>query len=151
MSDLAPLDFRQALQKEGFIVKYPVGTSMLPLLRQSVDSVVISPITSPLEKYDVVLYEKNGHCILHRIISVKNGNYIIRGDNRLYKETDVKAGDMIGIMTGYYRKDKFREVGKSRVYGLYVSLLPVYLPLRRGYIRVRAFLGKIKRRLVKKP
>ena len=34
-----------------------------------------------LKKYDVALYKRGSSYILHRIIGIQNGEYLIRGDN----------------------------------------------------------------------
>ena len=47
----------------------PRGISMLPMLRQGVDSVVLSPLPSRLKKYDLPLYRrKSGQYVLHRVV-----------------------------------------------------------------------------------
>ena len=55
---------------EGQSVKFsPKGVSMLPFIREGKDSVVISPVTEGLKKYDVVLYKRDsGQYVLHRIV-----------------------------------------------------------------------------------
>ena len=54
----------------------PNGTSMLPLLRQGLDSVVLAKPKNAPEKLDIVFYRRsNGQFVLHRAVNVKNGIY----------------------------------------------------------------------------
>ena len=49
----------------------PRGISMLPMLRQEIDSVVLSAIPDRLEKYDLPLYRRDdGKYVLHRILCI---------------------------------------------------------------------------------
>ena len=80
-------DYRSIIKDKGFLVSTIVGISMYPLLRQRKDSVHIVKIDSPLKKNDVILYQRDsGQYVLHRIIKIKNSNYIICGDNQWKKE-----------------------------------------------------------------
>jgi signal peptidase I len=47
--------FEEIIEKDGYLVYTCKGFSMMPLLRQHRDLVVISKITEPLKKYDVIL------------------------------------------------------------------------------------------------
>ena len=57
---------------EGKTVKFsPRGTSMMPMIRQGVDSVILSAVPGKLKKFDLPLYQrKNGLFVLHRIVDV---------------------------------------------------------------------------------
>lgn len=89
----------------GESVKFsPKGVSMLPMLRQGVDSVVISPLPQQLKKYDIPLYQRdNGQYVLHRIVSVENGCYTCIGDNQYSFEKSVRRDQLIGVVTAFYR------------------------------------------------
>ena len=51
----------------------PRGTSMLPMLRPGIDSVVLRPLPEKLKKYDLPLYQrKNGQYVLHRVICAED-------------------------------------------------------------------------------
>ena len=68
MEELVPL-IREVLSNGQSVRFSPKGTSMLPMLRQGIDSVVLSPVTCRLKKYDIPLYQRDdGSYILHRII-----------------------------------------------------------------------------------
>ena len=107
---------------EGKSVRFaPKGTSMLPMLRQGIDSVVLSPLKGKLKKYDLPLYRrKDGSFVLHRI--VKAGDiYTCIGDNQFQLEPGVRHEQMIGVVTAFYRDKKRWEV-TSVAYWLYCRL-----------------------------
>lgn len=108
----------------------PRGTSMLPLLRQGVDSVVLSPLPERLRKYDLPLYQReNGQYVLHRI--VKTGERCVcMGDNQFIPEPGITQRQMIGIVTAFYRGSKRREV-TALPYRVYCRVWHFSRPVRR--------------------
>ena len=62
------VSFEDYLDKYGTLVYTNVGTSMLPLIRQGRDAMVIGKRPEVLKQYDVVLYHLNGRYVLHRLI-----------------------------------------------------------------------------------
>ena len=84
----------------------PSGKSMLPMLREGMDSVVLSPLPDKLKKYDLPLYRRtSGQYTLHRVI--KTGDtYTCIGDNQYYKETGLYHDQMIALVTSFYRNGK---------------------------------------------
>lgn len=82
----------------------PKGISMLPLIREGKDSVIISPAPETLKKYDIILYKRdNGKFVLHRIVKVKNGVYTLCGDNQLGYEHNITKDMIIGYVTAVIR------------------------------------------------
>ena len=83
-----PENIEAQLREQGFYVSTTVGWSMFPMLRNRRDRVVVLPVGQErLRKYDLPLYRRpDGKYILHRIIGVREGEYIIRGDNTYVKE-----------------------------------------------------------------
>lgn len=79
--------------KEGKDVTIPVkGASMLPLIREGKDTVVLegveggTPEGMPVRRvkpYDIVLFRLNGKYILHRILYEEDGVFVIQGDGIL--------------------------------------------------------------------
>lgn len=81
----------------------PNGMSMLPMLRQETDSVVLSPVPNKLKKYDLPLYRRdNGKYILHRIVEAGD-TYTCVGDNQFTLEKGIRHDQMIGIVTAFER------------------------------------------------
>ena len=84
----------------------PKGTSMLPMLRQDIDSVVISPVPEKLKKYDLPLYRRdNGQYTLHRIVEVGD-TFVCMGDNQFRKEYGVRKDQMLAVVTAFYRGER---------------------------------------------
>lgn len=131
---------------------YTSGASMSPLLRTHKDIVVISRAQHPLDIGEVPLYKKKGatKLVLHRIIGIRSdGTYIIRGDNT-YKKEYIPPCDVIGVMTSLYRSGKYIDCASSKRYKIYVKLNRFFYPVRWLWrTKIRAFLGKIKRKLLK--
>ena len=106
----------------GHNVKFsPRGISMLPMLRQGIDSVVLSPLPKKLKKYDLPLYQrKNGKYVLHRIVKAGD-TYTCIGDNQFQQEPGLEHGQMIALVTAFYRADKLHSVNEPG-YKLYCRL-----------------------------
>lgn len=108
------------------------GVSMYPMLRDRKDTIVIQK-KQHYDKYDVVLYKRNGMYILHRIIKVLDKGYIIRGDNCLAKEYDIDdESKIIGYLAQCYRGEKKINL-KGFKYQLYVRVWHYLFPIRYIY------------------
>lgn len=105
LEQLMPL-LKETLSEGHSVRLSPNGISMLPMLRQGIDSVVLSPLTGKLKKYDLPLYQRdNGQYVLHRI--VKSGDtYTCIGDNQFGRENGLRYDQFIGIVTSFYRKNR---------------------------------------------
>lgn len=85
----------------------PRGVSMLPMLREGKDSVLLSPAPEKLEKYDIPLYRRdNGKYVLHRIVAAGE-TYTCIGDNQFSYENGIRREQIIAVVTGFYRGEKF--------------------------------------------
>lgn len=92
----------------------PKGISMLPMLRQESDTVVISKAPDRLKKYDLPLYRRpDGHFVLHRVVDVKPGGYTMCGDNQIVREYGVPHEWILAIVTGFYRGDKYVDINDA--------------------------------------
>ena len=138
------------LREGGVYVSTTVGVSMKPMLRNRRDRVIIRPVTQhPLRRLDVPLYRApNGSYILHRIIAVKDGYYIIRGDNTFVKER-VSTDAVIGVMTEFYR-GKRHVSAEKRSYRLYAAVWHAIYPVRYLWHLLRVAASRILRRLFPK-
>ena len=112
----------------------PRGTSMLPMLRQGIDSVVLAPLPDRLEKYDLPLYQReNGKYVLHRIVAAGE-TYTCIGDNQFANEPGLRRDQMIAVVSGFYRGEKFYSV-HSPEYWLYCRIWHYSRPLRHLWRR----------------
>lgn len=113
-------DLVEALQENGEACSLTSGRSMRPMLRQHKDIVTVKPVARKLKKGDVVVYPSNdGRSVLHRIVAIKKGNYIIRGDNNYFTEYGITDNDIKGILTCFYRDGKYINCETSHGYKLY--------------------------------
>lgn len=97
-----------ALHGRGFF--QTVGDSMEPLLHNRKSTVIIEKKMAPLKKYDIALYRRpTGEYVLHRVVRVLQGEYLIRGDNRIFREK-VPEEWVIGVMTGYFADECNRYI-----------------------------------------
>lgn len=121
------------------------GSSMLPMLRNRRDSVVLIP-PSRQKKGDIVLFRReNGRYILHRIISVTDNGYLCSGDNQWVLES-VTGEQIVAVVDGFTRKGRTYTLGAPG-YRLYQAVWVNLFFLRRYYIWVRRRLGRLRRRI----
>ncbi len=118
------------------------GVSMLPLLRQGKDFYTVAKKENRrCRKYDVVLYRKPpSHYVLHRIVEVRDTNYVILGDNCINKEYGITDNDIIAVMTSFNRSGKEHSVNEIP-YRIYSRLWYAIYPIRKLY---KCFAIKIK-------
>lgn len=75
--------FGEILARDGRLIYTNVGDSMLPLIREGRDLLVIEPPEGRLKKYDIAFYRRDsGQYVLHRVLEVREHDYVICGDNR---------------------------------------------------------------------
>ncbi len=138
--------FEEQLEKKGKLIYTNVGDSMMPLIRQDRDLIIIEPVNGRLKKYDVPLYRRDsGQYVLHRILKVRQNDYVICGDNRWSKEYGISDRHIIGVMTGVVRNKKTVSVTDKK-YRLYVHLWCDFFPVRAFIIRVRSKLKRMRKR-----
>ena len=141
MEQLIPV-IQECLQAGQGVRFYPRGISMLPMLRQDIDSVWIEPIRKPLRKYDLPLYRRDdGKYVLHRIVGVGE-TYTCMGDNQIAPEPGLRHDQMLAVVTAFYRGDKYIPV-TNPAYRTYCHIWVGLLPLRKFLVRVKAKLRRI--------
>lgn len=133
LEDLMPL-IVEKLASGGTVTFTPNGTSMLPMLRDGEDVVVLSAPKGRLSLFDVPLYcRDNGQYVLHRVIDFGyDGTYVMCGDNQFKKERGIRDDQIIAVMTGFYRKGKMYQPYYLR-YRLYVNFWYYTRTFRRAY------------------
>lgn len=136
--------FEDEIKRTGRIIYTNVGDSMMPLIKQGRDVLVISTVNGRLKRYEIPLYKRDsGQYVLHRILKVRKNDYVICGDNRCNKEYGITDRHIIGVLSGIIRDG--REIHmtdiKCRIYAhLWCDLFPVRILI----IRIRQI---FKRRL----
>ena len=103
--------FEEILARDGRLVYTSVGDSMRPFIHSGQDLLVIERPAGRLKKYDVPLYRRDsGQYVLHRILEVRENDYVICGDNRWQRETGITDRHILGVLTGIVRDGKLISV-----------------------------------------
>lgn len=128
---------KKAIEEHGAYVTTPTGKSMMPFIKGERDSVVIEKPQSALKRMDVCLFRRqDGAFVIHRLVRAEKDNYVFRGDGCYFTEKGIRDADILGVMTGFYRKDKYISAQStgfrfwSRVWNItysirYILRLPV--------------------------
>ena len=114
------LSIEEVIAKDGVYVSTTVGVSMYPMFANRRDTIVVQKPQGRLKKYDIPLYKRGDKYYLHRIIKVLPEGYVICGDNCVTKEYDITDKDIIGVLTSFYRKNKYATPNdlKYRIYAV---------------------------------
>ena len=139
----------RALIEKGVYVGPTVGVSMLPMLKNRRDTIIVRPKTERLQPLDVALYKRGDAYVLHRVLQAFDGGYIIRGDN-CYTDENVPEEDVIGVLTDFYRKGK-HVLCTDKKYLKYVHRRLKSYKIRRFFVilktRARRGAGKLYRKI----
>lgn len=131
--------FEEIIQRQGRLVYTNTGTSMMPLLRQHRDLLIIAPPPAGrLRMWDVPLYRRdNGQYILHRVLWVRRHDYVICGDNQWRPETGITDRHIIGVLEGVSRDGHVLPIRPTAEhphvplrYRLYVFVWCFFFPIR---------------------
>lgn len=142
MSSLHPI-ICESIKDGGQFVFYPSGMSMYPTIKEKEDCVVLVEAEN-LQKNDLILYLRdNGKYVLHRIISLKNGKYILCGDNQVVYERGITDSNIIAMA---------HEIRKPSGKVISLDEIRAYTPtpwqfVIRQIFRIRSLLGRIKRKI----
>ncbi len=138
------LTFEQVLERDGHLAYTNVGVSMLPLIREGRDVMIINKCcTKQLKRFDAVLFyrenaEGRGRYVLHRILKIlPSGDYFIAGDN-CYEGETVKPYQILGVLSGISRGGKpcnFNGFG----YKMYILFWCAPYKMRFIILRIKRF------------
>ncbi len=124
------MTIEEQLRQDGFVLTLSVGVSMKPMLTQQTEQLLIEKLTAEPKENDVVLFRRStGQYVLHRVIRRTKVHYRIRGDNCCRTEK-VHPQQIIGILKGFYKGDKFINCETDKGYKAYVILWRISYPLR---------------------
>lgn len=132
--------YRDYLEQHGELTFSNVGVSMLPMLRQGRDLFTLTRKTEArCRKFDVVLYlSPAGDYVLHRIVAVREHDYVILGDNCLNKEYGITDDDILGVLTRFVHRGKEYSVD-NKGYRLYAAVWYAIYPIRRFVKKLMSF------------
>ena len=140
LEDLLPL-IREGLESGKNVRFSPRGVSMLPMLRQGIDSVILSPVPEKLKKYDLPLYRRSsGQFVLHRIVGVGD-TYTCIGDNQFDLEPGLRHDQMIALVTAFTRGNRLIRVDHP-IYWLYCRFWHYSRPVRHLWRRGKGWLRR---------
>ena len=135
MTNMRKSTFEEILTRDGRLVYTNVGDSMWPLIREGRDLLVIERVSGRLGRYDVPLYRRSsGQYVLHRVLKVRDNDYVLCGDNRWHRETGITDRHILGVLTAVIRDGKQLSITDWR-YRLYVHLWCDLFPLRAFLLR----------------
>ena len=151
------MSIEDALEKFGSIIWNVKGRSMWPLIRDSVDYVVIERAGGEIKPYEVVLFVKDLYTcddkemkrkyVLHRFIKNDEDTCIILGDNCVTYE-HVPADKIVGVMTELIKNGKAYNFD-SAIYKAYMNLWVKPYKVRKEITRARFIAKAAGRRFIK--
>ncbi|MBO5402362.1 MAG: S24/S26 family peptidase [Clostridia bacterium] len=135
MDELVPV-ITERLHAGQSVCFSPKGISMLPMLRQGIDTVTLSPLPEKIKKYDIPLYRRdNGKYVLHRIVKCGETCVCI-GDNQFAKEYGIRRDQLIAVVSSFTRGGKEYSVNHFG-YKLYCRFWHYTRFPRRAYRAVK--------------
>ena len=139
--------FENELMRYGKLVYRSRGQSMMPMLHEDRDLIIVAPRPDGrCRKYDVVLYKRQDQYILHRIMKVLPGGYETCGDHNWRKDAFVKEEQVLGVLTSFVHDGK--EISSdSFLYRCYIHLWCDLFPVRVLLLKGKERLRKIKEKL----
>lgn len=133
--------------EQGGTVEIPVtGTSMLPLLVQGRDSVIISS-ANEVKINDIIFYRRDdGHFVLHRVVGTNDKGYILCGDNQWVKEYGITDNNIIGVVVELKVDGKVFSTDDEK-YRKYCNRQLKNLPYRKPIVLLQSKIRAIKRKV----
>ncbi len=151
MNDRDFVNYEELLQNEGVLIAPNVGKSMMPLLRENYDIMVIKKKGAErCKKYDAVLYKSRGRYVMHRVIKVRENDYVIVGDNCRVLEYGITDDNILGVLVAVLRGGKRELKCDSFILKLYAHLWCDFFPVRAFLIFLREKFVKIAKLILKK-
>lgn len=121
------------------------GSSMSPFLIHQRDAVMLSRITSPPQKGDIVLFcREDGSFVVHRVRKVCEKGYYMIGDGQTGSEGPVPVDRLRAIVTKVRRKGDWMG-SNSLMWRFFASVWLQVIPLRRLFVRLWQIIERIKR------
>lgn len=148
LKEYVPL-IEEVIESGGEFRLFPRGTSMMPLLRQGKDSVILVKTINAPQKRDIIFYRRpNGQFVLHRILKhSKDDSYILCGDNQTALEYGITEEMIIAVVSAVYRGEK--RIEKKKFFRKIYECFWCIMPLRKLIFFVRRAFSKLKRLFIK--
>lgn len=136
MEQVEKQTIEEVLLTHGKYIGPTVGVSMLPMLKNRRDTIVVKAKTERLQRLDVALYRRGDAYVLHRVLKPIEGGYIIRGDN-CYADENIPEEAVIGVLTEFFRKGKHFYCTDEKYLRYAEKRLKTY-KIRRFFVRFKA-------------
>ena len=139
-----------ALAQRGIVLPMCIpldGDSMRPLIRRGLDPVSIVPLTRPLRRGDVVLFEyPAGRYVVHRVRGLRGGQVQTLGDHCWNPEPWLPRSCVLGLACRAVRDGKEipLDTALARALG---RIWMAGLPLRRLWWKSRAWARRVVHKL----
>lgn len=138
----------ETLQRGGEVAFAPAGNSMLPMLRNRQDKIVLVKAPEKLKKYDIPLYRRdNGQFVLHRVVAVKKDGYVLCGDHQGQLEYGVRHDQVMAIVKAFYRGKMYIDCRTGKAYRLYCMIWTGLFPARKLFFRLQGLAGRARNKL----
>lgn len=147
MTEDKKFTIEEILLKEGKYIGPTVGVSMLPMLKNRRDTIVVLPKTERLKPYDVALYKRGNDYVLHRVLAPLEDGYLIRGDN-CYNDEHVKEECVIGVLSEFFQKNK-HILCTDKKYIAYAKRRVKSYPIRRFFVLLFVKIKNIAKKILK--
>ena len=138
----------EVLESGGEFLLAPKGRSMLPLIVQGKDRVVLKKYDNALpKKYDIVFYRRaDGVFVLHRIVKIsKDGSFVMCGDNQRVLEYGITPEQIFGFVSAIHKGDRLLSLSSLR-YRIYVHVW-CFFPYRRSVMFLKRVGRAMKRKI----
>ena len=126
----------EILDSGGEMRIHPRGTSMLPLIVQGRDSVVLKK-PQKIKNHDIVFYRRaNGQFVLHRIMKKSSdGTFVLCGDIQTDLEYGIREEQIIAVVSEIERK------GKNRTINFWAYRFYVFIWTKMTMRKILRFIG----------
>ena len=129
IESLLPVISEAINANNGKIRIFPKGKSMLPLIKEGIDSVVLEKADN-IKKYDIVLFLGNDKKYsLHRICKIKGDFFFLSGDNQSVFEK-IRKEQIVAKVSDIYKGDILLNT-ESKKYKNYIYKIVFFRPFRR--------------------
>ena len=150
MIDIDISTYERELSEHGKIIRTNKGTSMMPLIREGRDVMIIERPAGRLKRYDAPLYRRpDGSYVLHRILKVREQDYVICGDHLVHREYGITDDDIIGVLTGVIRDGKTVKV-TDLSYRIYSHLWCDFFYIRVAILTLKSLFARALRYIKRK-
>ncbi len=145
LEELEPI-IREKLNIGGTVQIPITGSSMLPLLVQGRDSVILAP-ADEVKIGDIIFYKRDdSHFVLHRIIGKDEKGYILCGDNQWVKEYGITDHHIIGVVVEIILDGKAIKTDSEK-YLKYCKHWNRLTPIRKPLVLTMSKIRAIKRKM----